>query len=219
MCEPFVLKLCFVCFSFVACTAAAGGNQGNPADEMVKFVNENRTAMNLNKLHNNPGLGCMALQFISQCLGNCSSNNTVLCEPPEIDITEVYAPNCGVELPTVGVVAGHLKGCLWNYQSAEQALCYNLLRDREAASLLHGRDLTEVGAGFRREKKGAFYWGMLFSNATVKSSFALEEGGKGIQQKNGCFSGSECSAGKKLLMLQFLEVLMVFLEFCFVFDY
>nr|CAD1821438.1 unnamed protein product [Ananas comosus var. bracteatus] len=37
-------------------------------------------------------------------MGNCSSNNTVSCNPPEIDITEVYAPNCGVELPTLDTI-------------------------------------------------------------------------------------------------------------------
>lgn len=37
---------------------------------------------------------------------------------------------------------------------------------------------------------------MLFSNGSSDSSFVLEDGGKGIEQKIGCFSGSDapCSS-------------------------
>ncbi|KAG2662811.1 hypothetical protein PVAP13_1KG558001 [Panicum virgatum] len=52
----------------------------------------------------------MALQYISECMAMaaaaCSSDNTVACQPPEAHITEVYAANCGVELPTVDVISG-----------------------------------------------------------------------------------------------------------------
>ncbi|KAL0812206.1 hypothetical protein Bca101_068649 [Brassica carinata] len=81
---------------------ASSKSHGNPASEMVNVLNQNRTAWKLGKLHESPGLGCIALQYAELCEGNCNVNNTLTCEPPEDDFTQVFAPNCGVELPTFG---------------------------------------------------------------------------------------------------------------------
>lgn len=211
--EPYGFTICILCLSCLALHSAAG-NQENPADEIVNFVNANRTSTKLRKLHNNAGLGCMALQLISQCLGNCSSNNTLSCQPPVVDITEVYAPNCGVELPTVGIISGHLTGCSWNYLNLEQAFSDTLAADKKSVALVHGKDLTELGAASVSEKHQAFYWCILFSNETSNSTFVLEQGGKGIQQKIGCFSGSDapCSAAKKFPVLGYLRVFLSILQ-------
>ncbi|KAI0530569.1 hypothetical protein KFK09_000113 [Dendrobium nobile] len=219
--KTFGLKLCILGLSCLILGSAAE-NEGNPANEIAKLVNANRTATKLRKLYNNPGLGCMALQFISQCLGNCSSNNTLSCHPPEVDITEVYAPNCGVELATVGIISGYLLGCHWNFLNPEQAFSNVLIRDKRTISLMHGRDLTELGAGFISEKHGGFYWCILFSNETSNSSFVLEEGGKGIEQKTGCFSGSDVpcsSAGMKLLILAYSKLFVFILLLSFLLCY
>ena len=175
---------------------------GNPVNEIVDLINQNRTASKLPKLFDSPGLGCMALQYISECTGNCSSNNTVKCHPPEVDITEVYAPNCGVELPTVGIISGQIIGCQWKYLNPGEAFSEILVPDKKSLSLLRGKEHTEVGVGLRRIKKGASFWCILFSSGMTNTSFALE-GGRGIEQRSGCFSGTDqpCSAGSKVMFL------------------
>ncbi|XP_020590010.1 uncharacterized protein LOC110031238 [Phalaenopsis equestris] len=194
MWKPFGFNLCILGFLWLA-LACAAENEGNPATKIVNLINANRTAINLRKLHDNRGLGCMALQFISQCIKNCSRNNTLTCHLQPAAITEIYAPNCGVELATIGIISGYLLGCHLSSLNTEQA--FFDIEDKRAVSLIHGGDLTELGAGFMREKHGGFYWSVLFSNETSNSSFVLEDGGTGIQQKVGCFSGSDapCSAG------------------------
>ncbi|XP_072972358.1 uncharacterized protein [Typha angustifolia] len=189
--------------------SAKSHNHGNPANEIIDLINKNRTASKLPKLYDSPGLGCMALQYISECMGNCSSNNTISCHPPEIDITEVYAANCGVELPTVDIVSGHLVGCQWNYLNPEQAFSVVLLSDKSRLSLMHSKEHTEVGVGFNRAHHGAFFWCVLFSSGRSNSTFVLE-GGRGITQRTGCFSGTDlpCSAGQKLFLIQgFLPII------------
>ncbi|XP_020080012.1 uncharacterized protein LOC109703701, partial [Ananas comosus] len=175
---------------------------GNPANEIVNLINTNRTAIKLPKLHDSPGLGCMALQYISECLGNCSNNNTVNCNPPEIDITEVYAPNCGVELPTLDTISGRLVACQQKYLQAEEPFLPILFRDKRTLSLLHSKEHTEVGVGFNRAHHGAFFWCVLFSSGRTNSTFVLESG-SGIAQRSGCSSGAnvQCSAGTKFLLI------------------
>ncbi|XP_008775950.2 uncharacterized protein LOC103696192 [Phoenix dactylifera] len=198
MWKPYCWKFSILCLSIVALVASAK-NDGNPANEVVDCINKNRTTNKLPKLYNSPGLGCMALQYISECMGNCSTNNTLSCQPPEVDITEVYAPNCGVELPTVGTISGHLVGCQWKHLNPEQAFSKVLISDKKRLSLLHSKDHTEVGVGFSRAHHGPFFWCILFSSGKTNSTFVLE-GGRGIKQRNGCFSGKDlpCSSGRKL---------------------
>ncbi|XP_058104159.1 uncharacterized protein LOC131248116 isoform X2 [Magnolia sinica] len=193
-------------------------NTRNAANELVDVINENRTAHKLPKLHDSPGLGCMALQYVRECTGNCTSNHTVSCRPPEEDITEVYAPNCGVELPTVNIISGRIIGCQSKYLTPAQAFSDVLARDKKTLSLVHNKGDTEVGVGIiRGTHRGPFFWCVLFSNGQTNSTFVLE-GGKGIKQKKGCFSGMDvqCSDGQKLLLSHGFLTWVFAIVICFI---
>ncbi|KAL6591269.1 hypothetical protein ACP70R_049772 [Stipagrostis hirtigluma subsp. patula] len=179
---------------------------GNPANELVAAVNGKRAASKLPALRNSAGLGCMALQYISECMGmgECSSDNTVACEPPEAHITEVYAANCGVELPTVDIVSGRLVGCSHgDPEDAVQVLNSSAGGGNSSwQSVIRGKDHTQVGAGFdRAHRRGPFFWCLLFSSGSANSTFLLEAAGKGIPQTHGCFSAPDrlsCNAAPPL---------------------
>ncbi|KAJ1281779.1 hypothetical protein BS78_04G331800 [Paspalum vaginatum] len=178
---------------------------GNPANDLVALINGKiRAASKLPALHNSAGLGCMALQYISECMATgaaaCSSDNTVACQqPPEAHITEVYAANCAVELPTVDVISGRLIGCHRDRAGPDDALQAVLAASGSATgnstgalSVIRGKDHTQVGAGFdRAHRRGPFFWCLLFSNGSANSTFLLEAGGKGIRQTHGCFSAPD----------------------------
>ncbi|XP_010496690.1 PREDICTED: uncharacterized protein LOC104773737 [Camelina sativa] len=186
---------------------------GNPAHEMVSILNRNRTSQKLTNLNENPGLGCMALQYVEFCEGNCNVNNTLGCEPPEDDFTQVFAPNCGVELPTFGAITGHILGCSSKYVAPEVAFSDILFRDNKTLSVLRNRSHTEVGVGVARLHKGTFFWCLLFSDGGTNSSFALEDNGRGIKQRRGCYSGSAfpCSNAHMIcmrLLNSFLGILL-----------
>ncbi|KAG2320423.1 hypothetical protein Bca52824_013636 [Brassica carinata] len=172
---------------------ASSKRHGNPASEMVNVLNQNRTAWKLGKLHESPGLGCIALQYAELCEGNCNVNNTLTCEPPEDDFTQVFAPNCGVELPTFGTITGHVLGCGTHYATPEASFSDILFRDNKSLLVLRNRSHTEVGVGMARLHKGIYFWCILFSDGGTNSSFALEANGRGIKQRKGCYSGSAFS--------------------------
>ncbi|KAF0920632.1 hypothetical protein E2562_035919 [Oryza meyeriana var. granulata] len=202
---------------------------GNPANDLVALVNANRTASKLPRLRTSAGLGCMALQYISECIGiggdACAGDNTVACQPPEAHITEVYAANCGVELPTVDVITGRLVGCHRQRSDAESALdavlsSGNSTARASALAVIRGKEHTQVGAGFdRAHRRGPFFWCLLFTSGSANSTFLLEAAGKGVHQTHGCFSAPDslsCSAGAAAnaaavvpLLLFFLLVLVV----------
>ncbi|WOL19132.1 hypothetical protein Cni_G27929 [Canna indica] len=191
-------------FSLIVLLAVVSAkSDGNPTNDIVDFINANRTGSKLPKLSNSPGLGCMALQLLLQCTKNCSNNNTLDCHPPEVDITEVYAPNCGVELPTVDTISGRLLGCFWKPLDPEQALSAVLVPNKKSLSLVQSKEHSEVGVGYVGVHHGPFLWGVLFSSGNTSSSFVLE-GGKGIEQRSGCFSGINvpCNVGNKLLLTE-----------------
>ncbi|XP_077237268.1 uncharacterized protein LOC143878931 isoform X2 [Tasmannia lanceolata] len=211
-CKHFLLYLTM----FVVMVLAE--NHGNPANELVDIINENRTSHKLPKLRDNPGLGCMALQYIDKCKGNCTSTNTVSCQPPEEDITEVFAPNCGVELPTVDIISGRIIGCHSKYFNPVQAFSNILVQaNKTTLAILRDKQHTEVGVGLTGTHRGPFFWCVLFSSGQTNSTFVLE-GGRGIKQKTGCFSGTDipCSTGPKLLVLHGLPVLILALLICFI---
>lgn len=141
----------------------------------------------------------MALQYVELCKGNCTDNNAVNCKPPEDDFTEVFAPNCGVELPTFGTITGHIVGCQREYLEPSLAFSEVLIKDKNSVSLLKNKSHTEVGVGLVGLHKGPFFWCVLFSNGQKNSTFVLENRGAGIQQKKGCYSGSStpCSGGQR----------------------
>jgi len=172
---------------------------GNPASDIVDIINKNRTDQKLPHLNDSPGLGCMALQYVELCKGNCSDNNAVNCKPPEDDFTEVFAPNCGVELPTFGTITGHIVGCQREYLEPSLAFSQVLIKDNNTVSVLKNKTHTEVGVGLVGLHKGPFFWCVLFSDGQTNSTFMLENRGAGIQQKKGCYSGSStsCSGGHR----------------------
>lgn len=164
-------------------------HHGNPANDLVDIINKNRTSQKLPQLNDSPGLGCMALQYVELCKGNCS-NNVATCKPPEDDFTEIFAPNCGVELPTFGTITGHIVGCNSKYMEPSLAFSNVLVKDKGAVSLVSNKSHTEVGVGLLGFHKGPVFWCVLFTDGKTNASFVLEGNGKGIKQKKGCFSGS-----------------------------
>ncbi|KAI7756851.1 hypothetical protein M8C21_025036 [Ambrosia artemisiifolia] len=186
-------------FLLLAAAVVSSKNHGNQANDLVDIINKNRTSKRLSLLNNSPGLACIALQYIKECRGNCSENNTVNCKPPENDFTEIFAPNCGVELPTFGTISGLIVGCQQKHLDPPEAFSRALIHSNKTLSIIHNKTHTEVGVGIVRAKshKGAYLWCALFSSNKRNSTFVLEDLGKGIEQKEGCYSGSgvSCSLG------------------------
>ncbi|CAL1403341.1 unnamed protein product [Linum trigynum] len=136
----------------------------------------------------------MALQYVELCKDNCAATNgSVNCNPPEDDFTEVFGPNCGVELPTFGTITGHIVGCSQSKRyiaDPEAAFSEVLVRDGRSLSVVRNRSHKGVGVGLFGVHKGPFFWCVLFGDGETNSTFMLEERGQGIKQKKGCFSGS-----------------------------
>nr|GMD62494.1 uncharacterized protein LOC109182473 [Ipomoea batatas] len=176
-------------------------DHGNSANDLVEIINKNRTAQKLPELGSSPGLGCIALQYAKECLENCSASNTVTCRPSEDDFTEIFAPNCGVELPTFGTISGRIVGCQKDYLDPSEAFSHVLVHDRATLSLLRNRTHTEVGVGIIKahKHKGPYFWCVLFSSGKRNSTFVLDDLGEGIEQKTGCYSGTNtpCSSAHK----------------------
>ncbi|KAL5799079.1 hypothetical protein ACOSQ2_003899 [Xanthoceras sorbifolium] len=217
-------KLCFCfCEWIFLChlllpVAVYSKNHGNPANDLVEIINSNRTSIKLPRLNDSPGLGCMALQYVELCKDNCTNGNAANCKPPEDDFIEIFAPNCGVELPTFGTITGHIVGCQSKYLEPSQAFSHVLVKDKSTLSLLRNKSHTEVGVGFVGGKhKGYFFWCVVFSSDRINSTFVLEGHGKGIRQKKGCFSGSSypCSGGEKTKTA--LSINNIIMTLCFLY--
>uniref|UniRef100_A0ACD5XTR7 Uncharacterized protein n=1 Tax=Avena sativa TaxID=4498 RepID=A0ACD5XTR7_AVESA len=201
----------------------SGGGERNPANALVAAVNANRTAARLPPLSNSKGLGCMALQCISHCATATTSPDScdddagaralAACHPPETDITEVYAANCGVELPTVDLITARLLGC----STSDADLLLLGLGANANATAVHGKEHTQVGAGLLRPRRhGPYFWCLLFSSGSPASTFRLEAAGKGIAQAHGCFSDPDdtlscSSAGRLMAAVPALLLLPLFL--------
>ncbi|XP_031277591.1 uncharacterized protein LOC116136012 [Pistacia vera] len=217
-----VRKLCFCEFillcHLVLSLVVFSKKHGNPANELVDIINNNRTSQKLPKLKDSPGLGCMALQYVELCKGNCSNGNAVNCQPPEDDFTEVFAPNCGVELATVGTITGHIVGCQSKHVEPSLAFSNVLVKEKKTLSLVRNKSHTEVGVGLVGYHK-RFYWCVLFSDGVTNSTFVLEDQGQGIKQKKGCFSGSTypCSGAGAEKTLFFNNYIMTMVFLCFYF--
>ncbi|KAL8236153.1 hypothetical protein R6Q59_017234 [Mikania micrantha] len=194
-CSQWLISLGFLLLS----AAVSSRNHGNQANDLVDIINKNRTSKRLPILNNSPGLGCVALQYIKECRVNCSENNTVNCKPSENDFTEIFAPNCGVELPTFGTISGLIVGCQQKHLDPPEAFSRALIHSNKTLSIIHNKTHTEVGVGIVREKrhKGPYLWCALFGSNKKNTTFVLEDLGKGIEQKEGCYSGNgvSCSSG------------------------
>lgn len=169
---------------------------GNPAKELVDIINKNRTSLKLTALYDSPGLGCMALQYAEQCKGECTTNNTVSCHPSEDDFIEVFAADCGVELPTFSMISGVIVGCRSKYLNPSEAFSNVLYTDKKSLSTIRNKTHTEVGVGVASIHKRHFFWCVLFSSGQRNSSFVLENHGLGIKQRQGCSSGTNMTCSK-----------------------
>ncbi|KAK9742724.1 hypothetical protein RND81_03G193600 [Saponaria officinalis] len=209
--------LVFICaLVFSAQVYSTKTHAGNSAKDIVDIINKNRTSLKLPPLYDNPGLGCIALQYAKQCNDNCTSNNSVTCHPLEDDFTQIFAPDCGVELPTFQEISGHIIGCWSKYLEPADAFSEVLIRDNRSLTLLQNKTHTEVGVGVVSSRTGHFFWCVLFSNAEIQSSFVLEDRGVGIMQKEGCFSGTNitCSeANRRTIGIMFSSFLVIFTSF------
>ncbi|XP_057532338.1 uncharacterized protein LOC130810338 isoform X1 [Amaranthus tricolor] len=190
---------------------------GNPTKDIVYLINKNRTAIKLPAVFDSAGLGCIALQYAEACKDNCTSNNTVSCHPLGDDITEVYAPDCGVELPTISTISGKLVGCSSKYLSPSEAFSHVLARDNKSMSILENITHTEMGVGVASNHKGHLFWCVLFSDGLTNSSFILEDHGQGIKQKMGCFSGTNttCSEATSIKSGIYIEILLCIFSLIF----
>ncbi|XP_075477239.1 uncharacterized protein LOC142518366 [Primulina tabacum] len=201
---------------FAACVCSK--KSANAATDLAEIINNNRTSPMAPKLSVSPGLGCIALQYANACKGNCSSNNTITCQPPEDYFTEIFAPNCGVELPTFGTISGHILGCQKTYLEPSEAYSRVLVLDPRTLSLSRNRTFTQVGVGILggHKGKGPYIWCVLFSNSQRNTTFVLENLGKGIVQTSGCYSGTSlaCSAGHRNSSVFFILSLFIFTFYC-----
>ncbi|KAJ4953424.1 hypothetical protein NE237_030256 [Protea cynaroides] len=171
-------------------------SKNNPADELVAVLNSNRTAHKSSALADNPGLGCIALQYIKAYQGDCKEAGGADAKKPiESSFADTFAPNCGVEVSTLGPITGRLLGCQSKYVSPSEAFSNLLIYDSMTLEILYSKNHTEVGAGVSGSDGGSpYFWCVLFSNGSANSSFVLD-GGVAKTQRPGCFSGNndDCS--------------------------
>ncbi|KAJ9550743.1 hypothetical protein OSB04_014788 [Centaurea solstitialis] len=99
--------LCII--TFLCCTLFISSSSAhdekklslNPADALVAIVNSNRTAHKAASLYSNPGLGCLALQYIKAYQGKCDEvGGPNAKKPADSEFAETFAPNCGVVATT-----------------------------------------------------------------------------------------------------------------------
>ncbi|XP_077234642.1 uncharacterized protein LOC143876834 [Tasmannia lanceolata] len=184
------IALWFLVASLVL-SSDATDSKNNPADELVAVLNSNRTAHNSSSsLIDNPGLGCIALQYIKAYQGRCNDVGPNGEKPAEADFAQTFAPNCGVQASTLAPISGRLLGCQSHYVSASEAFSTILIQNNRALELVYSSNHTEVGAGVSGSDGGSpYFWCVLFSSGAANSSFVLE-GGVVKTQRPGCFSGT-----------------------------
>lgn len=220
--KPCLLFKCVALCALLLAAVVSSNHHGNPANDLVELINKNRTAQKLTSLNTSPGLGCIALQYAEECKGNCTSNNTPDCHPSPDDFTEVFAPNCGVELPTFGAISSYIIGCQQQYLTPPEAFSQLLARDKKSLSIVTNGTHNEVGVGVYglHKHKGPYFWCVLFSTSRTNSTFVLDDLGEGIKQKRGCYSGSNdsCSRGTTLhsnILVILLMHVPIFVLYCF----
>ncbi|XP_019188924.1 PREDICTED: uncharacterized protein LOC109183181 [Ipomoea nil] len=191
-----------LCIFFTSASANAQSKvTDNPADELVAALNNNRTAKKLPSLYSNPGLACLALQYIKAFEGDCDAvGGSDAKKPPDSSFVETFAPNCGVQVNTLAQITGRFLACQSKYVSPSQAFSDILIRGQKSFDILYSKNHTEVGGAVSgSDGGGPYFWCVLFSNGKSNSSFALE-GGTAKDTKPGCFSGANdvCSAANAL---------------------
>ena len=168
----------------------------NPADQLVAALNDNRTAHKESSLYANPGLACIALQYIKAYEGSCGDvGGKDAKKPADSEYAETFAPNCGVQVSTLAQITGRLLGCQSKYVSPAEAFSEILMKNSKSLEIIYNKNHTEVGAAVSASDGGApYFWCVLFSDGKKNSSFVLDRGVAKIT-KPGCFSGAndECS--------------------------
>ncbi|KAK6927219.1 hypothetical protein RJ641_005810 [Dillenia turbinata] len=175
-----LLLLLFFFFIFFVSSASAANTQNNPADQLVVVLNDNRTAHKQSALYDNPGLACIALQYIKAYAGNCDEVDTK--KPADSEFAETFAPNCGVQASTLTPITDLL------------------MKNSKSLDILYNKNHTEVGAAVSGSDGGApYFWCVLFSSGQTNTSFALE-GGVAKVTRPGCFSGAsdDCNSANSL---------------------
>ncbi|KAL5559540.1 hypothetical protein UlMin_035751 [Ulmus minor] len=166
----------------------------NPADQLVDVINKNRTAHKSSSLHSNPGLACIALEYIHAYKGDCSAvGGSDAKKPADSQFAETFAPECGVEVSTLSPISGRFLGCQSKYTDPSTAFSSILIQNQKSMDILYSKNHTEVGAAV--SGAGPYFWCVLFSNGKSNSSFVLKNGVARII-KPGCFSGTDdvCSS-------------------------
>ncbi|XP_050215641.1 uncharacterized protein LOC126666809 [Mercurialis annua] len=168
----------------------------NPADELLAVLNSNRTAHKGSSLYSNPGLACIALQYIKAYQGDCGAvGGSDAKKPAESEFAETFAPACGVTVSTLTPITGRLLACQSKYVDPAEAFSGILMKNSRSLEILYDKNHTEVGAAVSGSDGGSpFFWCVLFSNGKRNNSFALEDGEAKVTRP-GCFSGAndECS--------------------------
>ncbi|PWA59311.1 hypothetical protein CTI12_AA370330 [Artemisia annua] len=163
----------------------------NPADELVAIVNSNRISHKTSSLSNNPGLACIALQYIKAYQGKCDDvGGSNAKKPADSELKDTFAPNCGVESATLSPITGRVLGCQSEYVNPDKAFTDILTMKNRSASVIYNTTYTEVGAAVSgSDGGGPYFWCLLFSNGKSNSTFQLE-GGEAKITRPGCFSGA-----------------------------
>ncbi|KAL4564466.1 hypothetical protein LXL04_028530 [Taraxacum kok-saghyz] len=209
------------CILFVSSSFALDEKKAtNPADELVAIVNTNRTAHKSSSLTNNPGLACIALQYIKAYQGKCDEvGGPDAKKPADSEFAETFAPNCGVEVATLAPITGRVLGCQSKYVKPDKAFADILTMRNRSLSIIRNTTHTEIGAAVTgSDGGGPYFWCLLFSNGKSNSSFVLEGGAAKITRP-GCFSGAndECSGayGRSEHLSVFTIFAQVFVAVCF----
>ncbi|XP_047342551.1 uncharacterized protein LOC124946040 isoform X2 [Impatiens glandulifera] len=163
----------------------------NPADQLVDVLNSNRTNHKQAALYDNPGLACLALQYIKAYEGNCDEvGGSNAKRPQDSAFADTFAPNCGVQVSTLSQITGRLLGCQTKYVVPSQAFNDILMKNNKSLEILYDKNHTQVGAAVSGSNPSSpYFWCILFSNGQTNSSFALE-GGVVKVTRPGCFSGA-----------------------------
>ncbi|CAK9168654.1 unnamed protein product [Ilex paraguariensis] len=170
----------------------------NPADQLVAMLNSNRTAHNSSSaLYSNPGLACIALQYLKEYQGNCDEvGGPNAKKPADSEIAESFAPTCGVQASTLSPITGRFLGCQSKYVKPSDAFSEILMKNSKSLDILYSKNHTEVGAAVSGSDGGApYFWCVLFSNGKPPNSSFVLEGGVAKVTRPGCFSGAndDCS--------------------------
>lgn len=168
--------------------------EDNVADELVAVIYNNRTAHKSHTLFDNPGLGCIALEYIKAYEGQCNEVGNDK-KPPDSSFVDTFAPNCGVKAATLAPITGRLLACQSKYVSPAEAFSNVLIYNAKSLQILYDKNHTQIGAAVSGTDGGApYFWCVLFSSGKTNNSFTFD-GGVAKNVRPGCFSGNndDCS--------------------------